>query len=59
MSELFVAPRMVLSGAGVDHDELVAYASEFFKDLPVAPRTPDRVRAWGKQRENVQREDGL
>jgi len=42
MSELFVAPRMVLSGAGVDHDELVAYASEFFKDLPVAPRTPDR-----------------
>uniref|UniRef100_A0A7S3UY37 Alpha-MPP n=1 Tax=Aplanochytrium stocchinoi TaxID=215587 RepID=A0A7S3UY37_9STRA len=37
MSKTFLAKRMVLSGAGVDHDELVSLAEKYFADLATAP----------------------
>mmetsp|Transcript_8331 Transcript_8331/g.10012 ORF Transcript_8331/g.10012 Transcript_8331/m.10012 type:complete len:481 (-) Transcript_8331:131-1573(-) len=37
MSKHFLANRMVLSGAGVDHDEFVKLAEKYFSDLPSAP----------------------
>jgi hypothetical protein len=33
----FTSDRMVLSGVGVDHEELVEYATEFFSDLRTTP----------------------
>lgn len=34
MRKMYVAPRMVLAAAGVDHDEFVKYAEATFGDLP-------------------------
>lgn len=37
MGRHFTSDRMVLSGVGVDHEELVEYATEFFSDLRTTP----------------------
>lgn len=41
MDQHFIASRMVLSAAGVDHDEFVALAEKYFGDLAVAPTFGD------------------
>jgi len=37
--EYFVPSRMVLSGAGVDHEELVKLATKFFGDMPSSTKS--------------------
>lgn len=37
--ELFIPSRMVLTGAGVDHDEFVKLATKFFGDIPASSNT--------------------
>eukprot|EP00245_Coleochaete_scutata_P000868 TRINITY_DN1103_c0_g2_i1.p1 TRINITY_DN1103_c0_g2~~TRINITY_DN1103_c0_g2_i1.p1 ORF type:complete len:506 (+),score=72.88 TRINITY_DN1103_c0_g2_i1:94-1611(+) len=43
VQENYTAPRMVLSGAGVNHDDLVALAEPLFSDMPRAdlPKIPE------------------
>ena len=43
MDATFSAPRMVLSGAGVDHDTLVNLAEKHFSGLPTSTVASDAV----------------
>eukprot|EP01134_Creolimax_fragrantissima_P000882 CFRG0882T1 len=38
--QYYIAPRMVVTGAGIDHDRLLALTEKYFGSVPTEPPTP-------------------